>query len=98
MSGHSKWHNIRLKKGKMDAERGKVFTKISREIIMAAKSGGGNPDSNLRLRMAIQKARENGMPADKIKSAVQRGTGEVEGAMYEELTYEGYGPSGVAVL
>ncbi|MBM3457919.1 MAG: YebC/PmpR family DNA-binding transcriptional regulator [Armatimonadetes bacterium] len=98
MSGHSKWHNIRLKKGKMDAERGKTFTKISREIIMAARAGGGNPDANLRLRMAIQKARENSMPADKIKSAIQRGTGEIEGAIYEEITYEGYGPAGVAVL
>jgi len=98
MSGHSKWHNIRLKKGKMDAERGKIFTKMSREIIIAAKAGGGNPDGNLRLRMAIAKARENSMPADKIKNAIQRGTGELEGANYEELTYEGYGPSGVAVL
>ncbi len=98
MSGHSKWHNIRLKKGKMDAERGKIFTKLSREIIMAARAGGGNPDANLRLKMAVQKARENSMPADKIKSAIQRGTGEVEGAVYEELTYEGYGPNGVAVL
>lgn len=98
MSGHSKWHNIRLKKGKMDAERGKTFTKLSREIIMAARSGGGNPDGNLRLKMAVAKARENSMPADKIKSAIQRGTGEVEGVIYEELTYEGYGPGGVAVL
>ncbi len=98
MSGHSKWHNIRLKKGKMDAVRGKIFTKISREIIMAARAGGGNPDANLRLRMAVQKARENSMPADKIKSAIQRGTGEVEGVTYDEITYEGYGPSGVAVL
>jgi len=98
MSGHSKWHNIRLKKGKMDAERGKIFTKLSREIIMAARAGGGNPDANLRLRMAIQKARENSMPQEKIKNAIQRGTGELEGANYEELTYEGYGPSGVAVL
>ena len=98
MSGHSKWHNIRLKKGKMDAERGKIFTKLSREIIMAARAGGGNPDGNLRLRMAIQKGRENSMPQDKIKSAIQRGTGELEGVTYEELTYEGYGPSGVAVL
>lgn len=98
MSGHSKWHNIRLKKGKMDAERGKIFTKLSREIIMAARAGGGNPDANLRLRMAVQKARENSMPADRIKSAIQRGTGEVEGATYDELTYEGYGPNGVAVL
>lgn len=98
MSGHSKWHNIRLKKGKMDQERGKIFTKLSREIIMAARGGGGNPDANLRLRMAIQKARESSMPQDKIKSAIQRGTGEVEGVVYDELTYEGYGPSGVAVL
>jgi YebC/PmpR family DNA-binding regulatory protein len=98
MSGHSKWHNIRLKKGKMDQERGKVFTKLSREIIMAAKAGGGNPDGNLRLRMAIAKARENSMPADKIKSAIQRGTGDLDGVNYEELTYEGYGPAGVAVL
>jgi YebC/PmpR family DNA-binding regulatory protein len=98
MSGHSKWHNIRLKKGKMDQERGKIFTKLSREIIIAAKAGGGNPDGNLRLKMAIQKARENSMPQDKIKSAIQRGTGEIEGVNYEELTYEGYGPSGVAVL
>src|SRR4051794_3991509 len=98
MSGHSKWHNIRLKKGKMDAERGKIFTKLSREIIMAARAGGGNPDANMRLRMAVQKARENSMPQDKIKSAIQRGTGELDGANYEELTYEGYGPAGVAVL
>src|SRR4051794_18634410 len=96
MSGHSKWHNIRLKKGKMDAERGKISTKLSREIIMAARAGGGNPDSNMRLRMAVQKARENSMPADKIKNAIQRGTGELEGVNYEEITYEGYGPSGVA--
>ena len=98
MSGHSKWHNIRLKKGKTDAERGAKFTKLAREIIVAAKAGGGNPDSNLRLRLAIQKARENSMPADKIKNAVQRGTGDVEGANFDEITYEGYGPAGVAVL
>jgi YebC/PmpR family DNA-binding regulatory protein len=98
MSGHSKWHNIRLKKGKMDAERGKVFTRLSREIIIAAKAGGGNPDSNPRLKMAVQKARENSMPQEKIRTSIQRGTGEVEGVNYEELTYEGYGPGGVAVL
>src|SRR4051812_9206196 len=98
MSGHSKWHNIRLKKGKMDAERGKTFTKIAREIIVAAKAGGGNPDGNLRLKLAIQKARENSMPQDNIKRAIQRGTGELEGASYDELTYEGYGPGGVAIL
>jgi len=98
MSGHSKWHNIRLRKGKQDAVRSKLFTKIAREIIVAAKEGGGNLDSNLRLKLAVQKARENSMPADNIKRAIQRGTGEVEGANYEEITYEGYGPGGVAVL
>lgn len=98
MSGHSKWHNIRLRKGKQDAERGKTFTKIAREIIMAAKSGGGNPDANLQLRLAIQKARDSSMPAENIKRAIQRGSGEVEGANYEEITYEGYGVAGVAVL
>ncbi|MCC6728729.1 MAG: YebC/PmpR family DNA-binding transcriptional regulator [Chthonomonadales bacterium] len=98
MSGHSKWHNIRLRKGKMDAERGAKFTKLAREIIVAAKTGGGNPEANLRLRLAIQKARENSMPQDKIKNAIQRGTGEVEGAVYEEIFYEGYGPGGVAIM
>lgn len=98
MSGHSKWHNIRLRKGKQDAVRSKLFTKIAREIIVAAKEGGGNADSNLRLKLAVQKARENSMPADNIKRAIQRGTGEVEGANYDEITYEGYGPGGVAVL
>jgi YebC/PmpR family DNA-binding regulatory protein len=98
MSGHSKWHNIRLRKGKQDAERGRIFTRLSREIIMAARAGGGSPESNLRLRLAVQKARENSMPQDRIRSAIQRGTGEIEGATYEELTYEGYGPGGVAVL
>lgn len=98
MSGHSKWHNIRLRKGKQDAERGKIFTKLAREIIVAAKAGGGNPEANIRLRLAIQKARENSMPADNIKRAIQRGTGELEGVNYEEITYEGYGVAGVAVL
>lgn len=98
MSGHSKWHNIRLRKGKQDAVRGKLFTKIAREIIVAAKEGGGSIDSNLRLRLAVQKARENSMPADNIKRAIQRGTGEMEGVNYEEVTYEGYGPGGVAIL
>ena len=98
MSGHSKWHNIKLRKGKQDAMRGKLFTKIAREIIVAAKEGGGNPESNLRLRLTIQKARENSMPQDNIKRAIQRGTGEIEGANYEEVTYEGYGPGGVAIL
>lgn len=98
MSGHSKWHNIRLRKGKQDAERGKIFTKLAREIIVAARAGGGNPDSNIRLRLAVQKAKENSMPADNIKRAILRGTGELEGVTYEEVTYEGYGASGVAIL
>jgi YebC/PmpR family DNA-binding regulatory protein len=98
MAGHSKWANIRLRKGKQDAERGKLFTKLSREIIVAAKEGGGNPDANARLRLAVQKARDASMPQDKIKNAIQRGTGEVEGAHYEEIVYEGYGPGGTAVM
>ena len=98
MSGHSKWHNIRLRKGKQDAQRGKLFTKLAREIIVAAREGGGSPDSNLRLRIAMQKAREASMPQENIKRAIQRGTGEVEGASYEEVTYEGYGPAGVAIM
>lgn len=98
MSGHSKWHNIKLRKGKQDLQRGKIFTKLAREIIVAAKEGGGNPESNLRLRMSVQKARENSMPADNIKRAIQRGTGEIEGANFEEITYEGYGSAGVAIL
>jgi YebC/PmpR family DNA-binding regulatory protein len=98
MSGHSKWHNIRLKKGKMDADRGKMFTKLAREIIVAAKAGGPNPDTNITLRNAVTKAREASMPQDNIKRAIQRGSGELEGASYEELVYEGYGPGGVAVL
>ena len=98
MSGHSKWHNIRLRKGKQDAERGKAFTKIGREIIVAAREGGGNPDSNAGLRIAIEKARSASMPQDTIKRAIQRGTGEIDGAHYEEVSYEGYGAGGVAVM
>jgi YebC/PmpR family DNA-binding regulatory protein len=97
MSGHSKWHNIRLQKGKADLERGKQFAKMSREITIAAKQGG-NPDSNARLRMAIDKAKQNSMPADNIKRATQKGTGELESATYEEAVFEGYGPGGAAVL
>src|SRR4028118_1781445 len=98
MAGHSKWKNIRLHKGKADLERGKVFGRLSREITIAAKQGG-NPDGNPRLRLAIEKARENSMPADNIKRAIQKGTGELEGDnAYEEVTYEGYGPGGVAVF
>jgi len=98
MAGHSKWKNIRIRKGKQDAVRGKVFTKLSREIIVAARAGGGDPGSNPRLRLAVQKARDASVPADNIKRSIQRGTGEIEGAAYEELTYEGYGPGGAAIM
>jgi YebC/PmpR family DNA-binding regulatory protein len=98
MAGHSKWKNIRIRKGKQDAIRGKMFTKISREIIVAAKMGGGDPSMNPRLRVAVDKARENSMPVDNIKRSIARGTGEIEGADYEELVYEGYGPSGSAII
>lgn len=98
MSGHSKWVNIRIKKGKMDALRGKSFTQCAKEIIAAARAGGGDPNSNLRLRNAIQKAKEASVPADNIKRAIMRGTGELDGAQYEEITYEGYGPGGVAIM
>jgi YebC/PmpR family DNA-binding regulatory protein len=98
MSGHSKWVNIRIKKGKMDALRGKAFTRLAREIIAAARAGGGDPNGNLRLRNAIAKAKEASMPQDNIKRAIMRGTGELEGAQYEEIIYEGYAPGGVAVM
>lgn len=98
MAGHSKWKNIRIRKGKQDAIRGKIFTKLSREIIVAAKMGGGDAGMNPRLRVALDKARDNSMPVENIKRAIARGTGEVEGADYEELTYEGYGPGGAALI
>jgi len=99
MSGHSKWHNIRLRKGAQDARKGKVFTKLAREIIVAAKEGGGNPDTNTRLRLAVEKAREASMPVDNIKRAIQRGTGEGDDAAnYQEMVYEGYGPGGTAIM
>ncbi|MFI5385083.1 MAG: YebC/PmpR family DNA-binding transcriptional regulator [Fimbriimonadales bacterium] len=98
MAGHSKWKNIRIRKGKQDAVRGKLFTKISREIIVAARAGGGDPGMNPRLRVAVDKAREASMPVDNIKKAIGRGTGEIEGADYEELVYEGYGPGGSAII
>src|SRR5687767_2236961 len=98
MAGHSKWKNIKIRKGKQDAIRGKMFTKISREIIVAAKLGGGDPAMNPRLRVAVEKARENSMPVDNIKRSIQRGTGEIEGADYEEIVYEGYGPGGAALM
>lgn len=98
MSGHSKWHNIRAKKSAADAERGRIFTKLTREITAATREGGGNPDTNVRLRVAIEKARENNVPADTIKRAIQKGTGELPGQTFEQIFYEGYGPGGVAVL
>jgi YebC/PmpR family DNA-binding regulatory protein len=97
MSGHSKWATIKHKKGALDAKRGKIFTRLLREIAMAAK-GGGNPDSNARLRTAIVAAKAENMPQDNIKRAIQRGTGELEGVSYEEITFEGYGPGGVAII
>lgn len=98
MSGHSKWATIKHKKGALDAKRGKIFTRLIKEITMAAKSGGGDPEGNPRLRTAIAAAKAENMPADNIKRAVQRGTGELPGATYEEITFEGYGPGGVALL
>jgi YebC/PmpR family DNA-binding regulatory protein len=98
MSGHSKWATIKHKKGALDAKRGKLFTKIIREMTIAARLGGGDPDSNPRLRTAVDKAKGANMPADNIKRAIQKGTGELEGTTYEELILEGYGPGGVAVL
>jgi YebC/PmpR family DNA-binding regulatory protein len=98
MAGHSKWKNIRLHKGKADIERGKIFGKLSREITIAARMGGGIAESNPRLRLAIEKAKAASMPADNIKRAIQKGTGELGGEDYEEITYEGYGPGGVAIL
>src|SRR5947208_5170138 len=98
MSGHSKWATIKHKKGALDAKRGKIFTRLIKEIAMAAKSGGGDPEGNPRLRTAIAAAKSENMPADNIKRAVQRGTGELPGATYEEIMFEGYGPGGVALL
>jgi YebC/PmpR family DNA-binding regulatory protein len=98
MSGHSKWATIKHKKGALDAKRGKIFTRLIKEITMAAKGGGGDPDANPRLRTAIAAAKAENMPADNIKRAIQRGTGELPGATYEEFTLEGYGPGGVALL
>src|ERR1700726_3591760 len=98
MSGHSKWATIKHKKGALDAKRGKIFTRLIKEITMAAKSGGGDPDGNPRLRTAIAAAKAENMPADNIKRAVQRGTGELPGVIYKEIPFEAYGPSGVAVI
>jgi|SRR5256714_8409314 len=98
MSGHSKWAGIKHKKAIVDAKRGQAFTRASREITIAAREGGGNPDGNFRLRLAMQKAREINMPTDKIKNAIERGTGELAGERLEEVRYEGYGPAGVAIM
>ncbi len=98
MSGHSKWATIKHKKGALDAKRGKAFTRLIREITMSARQGGGDPDSNPRLRTAVAAAKAENMPADNIKRAIQRGTGELPGAVYEEITFEGYGPGGVAMM
>ena len=98
MSGHSKWATIKHKKGALDAKRGKIFTRLIKEIGIAAKNGGGDPDANPRLRTAILAAKAENMPADNIKRAIQRGTGELPGAVYEEFSLEGYGPGGVAIL
>lgn len=98
MSGHSKWATIKRKKAVTDSRRGKIFTQIIKEITIAAKSGGGDPAGNPRLRLAIDKAKSNNMPADNIKRAIMKGTGELPGVSYEDVTYEGYGPGGVALI
>jgi YebC/PmpR family DNA-binding regulatory protein len=98
MSGHSKWHTIKHKKGAADAKRGKIFTRIIKELTVAARNGGGDPATNPRLRTIIADAKAVNMPADNIKKAIQRGTGELPGVSYEEITYEGYGPGGAAVI
>jgi YebC/PmpR family DNA-binding regulatory protein len=98
MSGHSKWSTIKRQKGVNDTKRGAVFTKVAREIMLAARTGGGDPDANYRLRLAMDKARSVNMPLDNIKRAIERGTGAGEAEQFEEITYEGYGPGGVAVL
>jgi len=98
MSGHSKWHTIKHKKGAADAKRGKVFTRIIKELTIAARNGGGDADTNPRLRTVVAEAKSVNMPADNIKRAIQRGTGELPGVNYEEATYEGYGPGGAALI
>jgi YebC/PmpR family DNA-binding regulatory protein len=98
MSGHSKWHTIKHKKGAADAKRGRIFTRIIKELTVAARNGGGDPDMNPRLRTVIADAKAVNMPADNIKRAIRRGTGEEEGVQYDEVTYEGYGPGGAALI
>lgn len=98
MAGHSQWANRKHRKARQDAKKGKIFSKMAREITMAARQGGGDPDANPRLRTALEKARQFGVPNENIERAIKRGTGELAGAAYEELTYEGYGPGGVALM
>ncbi len=98
MSGHSKWSTIKRKKGALDAKRGRIFTRLTKEIIVAAKLGGGDPSGNPRLRLAIANAKAENMPKDNIERAIKKGTGELEGVTYEEYTFEGYGPGGVAIM
>jgi YebC/PmpR family DNA-binding regulatory protein len=97
MSGHSKWHSIKHKKAATDSKRGRIFTRLIKEMTAAARNGGGDPDANPRLRLAIATAKSNNMPADNIKRAIMRGTGELPGVSYEDVNYEGYGPGGVAI-
>ncbi len=98
MSGHSKWHSIKHKKAKVDAQRGKIFTRLIKELTVAARMGGGDPESNARLRTAMATAKAANMPANNIERAIKKGTGELPGVTYEEITYEGYGPAGVAIM
>ena len=98
MAGHSKWANIKHRKGRQDALKGKIFTQMGKEITIAAREGGGDPDMNPRLRLAVKKARDNDMPKDNIERAIKKGTGELEGQAFEEYRYEGYGPNGVAII
>ena len=98
MAGHSKWANIKRRKGAQDVQRGKIFSKLNKEIMVAAKIGGGDPDANPRLRLAISKARSANMPRDTVERAIKKGTGNLDGVNYEEISYEGYGPAGVAIL
>ena len=98
MSGHSKWHNIKLRKGKADAQRGQLFTKLSKEIIVAARAGLPDPEANFRLKIAVARARDANMPMDTIKRAIARASGEGKAETFEEIRYEGYGPAGVAII
>jgi YebC/PmpR family DNA-binding regulatory protein len=98
MAGHSKWANIQHRKGRQDAKKGKIFTRLIKEITVAARMGGGDPDMNPRLRLAVDKAYENNMPKDNVERAIKRGTGGLDGVSYEEIRYEGYGPNGAAVI